>query len=184
MKKFLLITLISVLGFSQVNAQDIQFGAKAGLNFASVLGDNTEDFETVTAFNYGVMAEIPISNTFSFQPEVLYSGQGYSTGDYTVALNYLNVPLMAKYYVHKGLSLEAGPQIGFLVNVNDEGLGIEDDFNTVDFGVNLGLGYKLNNGLNFSARYNIGLTDIYDISGINGKNKNGVFQVSVGYFFF
>uniref|UniRef100_UPI0039BE4763 porin family protein n=1 Tax=Formosa sp. 3Alg 14/1 TaxID=3382190 RepID=UPI0039BE4763 len=184
MKKLLLFTFISILGYTHVSAQEVQFGAKAGLNFASVFGDRTDNFETVTAFNYGVMAEIPISNVFSFQPEVLYSGQGYSFGDDTVALNYLNVPLMAKYYVIKGFSLEAGPQLGFLLNTNDDGLGIEDDFNTVDFGVNLGLGYKLDNGLNFSARYNIGLTDIDDVEGFSGTNKNGVFQVSVGYFFF
>ncbi|WP_446685088.1 porin family protein [Formosa undariae] len=184
MKKILLFTLISVLGYTHVSAQDILFGAKAGLNFASVFGDNTDDYETVTAFNYGVMAEIPISDSFSFQPEVLYSGQGYSFGDNTVALNYLNVPLLAKYYVVKGFSLEAGPQVGFLLNTNDDGLGIEDDFDTVDFGINLGLGYKLDNGLNFSARYNIGLTDIDDIEGFSGTNKNGVFQVSIGYFFF
>ncbi|MDW5288306.1 porin family protein [Formosa sp. PL04] len=182
MKKLLLVTLISVLGFTNVNAQDIQFGAKAGLNFASVVGDYSDDFDTVTAFNFGVMAEIPISSTFSFQPELIFSGQGYSIGDDVVALNYLNVPLMAKYYVTQGFSVQAGPQVGFLLNVNDDDLGIEDSFNTVDFGINLGLGYKLKNGLNFDARYNIGLTNINEIDSIN--NKNGVFQVSVGYFFF
>lgn len=184
MKQVLLVTIIAVLGLLKVNAQEIKFGAKGGLNFASISGDNTEDIELVTAFNFGVLAEIPITEKFSFQPELMYSGQGYSFDDNTVALNYLNIPLMGKYYLTKGLSLEAGPQIGFLLSAKNDNTDIKDSFNSVDFGVNFGLGYKLDNGLNFGARYNLGLSDINNIDGFSDKNKNRVFQLSVGYFFF
>lgn len=91
---------------------------------------------------------------------------------------------MGKYYVTKGFSVEAGPQIGFLLSAKHEKLNVKDSFNTFDFGVNFGLGYKLENGLNFGARYNLGLTDINNIDGSSSKNKNGVIQISVGYFFF
>ena len=184
MKKFLLLAVVTVLGFVNVTAQEIKFGAKGGLNFATISGDNAKDFDLVTAFNFGVVSEIPISEKFSFQPEVMYSGQGYSFNDNTVALSYLNIPLMGKYYVAKGLSLEAGPQIGFLLAAKNEKINVKDSFKTVDFGVNFGVGYKLDNGLNFGARYNLGLTDINNIEGSSSKNKNGVFQISVGYFFF
>lgn len=183
MKKILLLAVFTVLGFVNVNAQEIKFGAKGGLNFASVSGD-TKGTDVVTAFNFGVMSEIPISEKFSFQPEVMYSGQGYSFNDNTVALSYLNVPLMAKYYVIKGLSVEAGPQIGFLLSAKNEKINVKDSFKTVDFGVNFGVGYKLENGFNFGARYNLGLTDINNVENSSSKVKNGVFQVSVGYFFF
>ena len=184
MKKILLLAVVTVLGFANVTAQEIKFGAKGGLNFANISGDNTEGTDVVTAFNFGVMSEIPISEKFSFQPELMYSGQGYSFNDNTVALSYLNVPLMAKYYVIKGLSVEAGPQIGFLLAAKNEKTDVKDSFKTVDFGVNFGVGYKLDNGLNFGARYNLGLTDINNVDNSSSKNKNGVFQVSVGYFFF
>ena len=75
MKKILLVTVIAVLGLTNVNAQEIKFGAKGGLNFASIGGDNTGDVDPVTAFNFGLVAEIPISEKFSFQPELMYSGQ-------------------------------------------------------------------------------------------------------------
>jgi hypothetical protein len=45
----------------------------------------------------------------------------------------------------------------------------------------IGVGYKLNNGLNFGVRYNAGLSDISKTT--NFTNKNGVAQVSIGYFF-
>ncbi len=184
MKKILVLTVFTVLGFTNVNAQKIKFGAKGGLNFATISGDNTKDIGTVAAFNFGVMSEIPISEKFSFQPELMYSGQGYSFNDDTVALSYLNIPLMGKYYVTKGLSLEAGPQLGFLLAAKNEKTDVKDSFKTFDFGVNFGLGYKLDNGLNFGARYNLGLTNINNLDSSSSKNKNGVLQLSVGYFFF
>ena len=102
----------------------------------------------------------------------------------TVALSYLNIPLMGKYYVTKGFSIEAGPQIGFLLAAKNEKTDVKDSFNTFDFGVNFGLGYKLENGINFGARYNLGLSDINNLDISSNKNKNGVFQLSIGYFFF
>lgn len=184
MKKVLLLAVVTVLGFTNVNAQKIKFGAKGGLNFANISGDNTKGIDAVTSFNFGILSEIPISDKFSFQPELMYSGQGYSFNDNTIALSYLNIPLMGKYYVTKGLSLEAGPQIGFLLAAKNEKTNVKDSFNTFDFGVNFGLGYKLDNGLNFGVRYNLGLTDINNLDNYSGKNKNGVLQLSVGYFFF
>ena len=184
MKKILLLAVLTVLGFANVNAQEIKFGIKGGLNFASISGDNTKGTDVVTSFNLGLLSEIPISKKFSFQPELMYSGQGYSLKDDTIALSYLNIPLMGKYYLTKGLSVEAGPQVGFLLAAKNDKTNIKDSFNTVDFGVNFGLGYKLDNGLNFVARYNLGLTDINNVESSSSKNKNSVFQLSVGYFFF
>ena len=180
----LLLAVVTVLGFVNVNAQEIKFGAKGGLNFASIGGDNTKDTDVVTSFNFGLLSEIPISEKFSFQPELMYSGQGYSFKDDTIALSYLNIPLMGKYYLTKGLSVEAGPQIGFLFAAKNDKTDVKDSFNTFEFGVNFGLGYTLDNGLNFGARYNLGLTDINNVDNSSSKNKNGVFQLSVGYFFF
>ena len=115
----------------------------------------------------------------------MYSGQGNSNSldpnSDLVELNYLNIPLMAKYYATKGLSLEAGPQIGFLLTAKEDGNDIIDSYKNTDFGVNFGIGYKLDNGLNFSARYNWGLSNITVKNDIT-KN-NSVFQLSVGYFF-
>ncbi|PIA79419.1 hypothetical protein BFR04_00785 [Gaetbulibacter sp. 4G1] len=184
MKKLLLVTAIVVFGLAHVNAQDVTFGIKGGLNFSTITGDNTSKDQTVTGFNFGVMSEIKISEKFSFQPELLYSGQGYDTGISTegnIALNYLNIPLIGKYYVTKRLSLEAGPQIGFLLSTKGGTKDYKDLFKTTDFGVNFGLGYKLDNGLNFGARYVLGLSNINDVGSL--KNKNGVLQLSAGYFF-
>ncbi len=195
MKKLLIFTAIVLFGFTNVNAQDVNFGAKAGVNFASITGDETDDLDMRTSLHVGFVAEMVISETFSFQPELLYSAQGaIDKGDgwkYTVKIDYLNVPLMAKYYVAEGFSLEAGPQIGFLLSAEvdweEDGESgtddLEDEVKGIDFGVNLGFGYKLESGLNFGARYNLGLSDADDSDGDSFSFKNSVIQAYVGFFF-
>ncbi len=186
MKKLLLITVITVLGLACANAQKIKFGTKAGLNLAFITGDDTEDFKPNIDFHFGIMAEWKISDKFGLQPEIVYSRQGSDINiesEGRISLNYLNIPIIGKYYVTKGLSLEAGPQIGYLLSTKGGSVNYKDFLKSTDYGVNFGVGYKLDNGLNFSARYNLGLSNINDVDGFTDKNRNGVFQLSVGYFF-
>ena len=206
MKK-LLITLLAFTSFSYMNAQEdgIRFGAKAGLNIANLTGDGADEVDSKTGFHIGGVVEIPISEAFAIQPELLFSSQGaksefsdeFRNAESTQTLNYINIPIMAKYYVTKGLSLQAGPQIGILVSSNFESEGsfdngseiesfeIEDDstdgISTIDFGLNFGAGYQLDAGLFFDARYNLGLSNINDEG--DAEIQNGVFQISVGYKF-
>lgn len=185
MKKLLLITAMAVFGFTHVHAQEFHLGAKVGINFSDVYGEHVGDLEPITSIiNFGVVGELALTEKFSFQPELMYSIQGYSVEDDIVSLNYLNLPLMGKYYLTKGFSLEAGPQIGFLLSAKREDINVKDNFKAVDFGVNFGLGYKLNNGLNFGVRYNLGLSNINNIQGSSSTLRNGVVQASIGYFFF
>lgn len=200
MKKVLFFAVYLLFSMTVINAQDVKFGAKAGVNFASITGDDTDDLDGRTAIHLGVVAEIPISEKFSFQPELLYSAQGASQKssfdefDYEAEINldYLNLPLMAKYYVAEGFSLEAGPQVGFLMSAKAKVSGggeseeedIKDSVKGINFGVNFGVGYKLDSGLNFGARYNLGLSNDNDDSEFpDDTYKNSVIQLSVGYFF-
>lgn len=197
MKNLYIIAVIAVFSFTSVNAQDVKFGVKAGVNFASITGDDTENFDMRTSYHVGAVVEIGISERFSFQPELLYSAQGTKAkeGEVEIAfkLDYLNLPLIVKYYLAEGFSLEVGPYVGLLMSAKIEAEGpggsvdqdIKDSLNDIDFGFNTGIAYKLENGLSFGARYNLGLFNINDDeeSSDNSKNYNGVIQVSVGYFF-
>lgn len=207
MKKLLFTAAIVALGFTTVNAQEVKFGAKAGVNLASLSGDNTDDLDGRTSFHVGGVAEIMISEKFSVQPELLYSAQGakessedeFEKIESTLRFDYINLPIMAKFYVAEGLSIEAGPQVGFLMNAEAEveytdkefpefsasgTQDIKDDASSIDFGVNFGFGYKLESGLNFGARYNLGLSNINDYEGSDdNKVNNSVIQVSLGFMF-
>lgn len=212
MKKIVL-AAIAVVGFGVTGfaQQQVKFGPKAGVNFATISGD--DDAEMLTGFHVGAVAEIKFNEKFSIQPEVVYSAQGAKqSGSTTIAgitssyegkqkLDYINVPIMAKYYIVDGFSVEAGPQVGFLakaeseVDTNVAGVSRntktdnKDGFKSVDFGVNFGLAYDLPQGFFVNARYNLGLSKIgedYTANGVTIKAadyKNSVIQVGVGYKF-
>lgn len=197
MKKtiLLMIVLCSVLtGTAQKSKREegIKIGIKGGLNIANVYGD-VQDNAIRTSIHAGFLAEIIVNDKFSIQPELLYSGQGYSNqsplGYSRIKLDYVTVPLMAKFYLHKNdLSLEAGPQVGFLVSGKEKtrlANGTIPDLSTVDFGLNLGLGYELKSHVFFQARYNLGITNIDSNSATSAftKYSNANIQVSIGYLF-
>ncbi|WP_299117024.1 porin family protein [uncultured Winogradskyella sp.] len=192
MRSTFLLAIVVVFGLINVNAQkNLEFGIKGGLNVATITGASSEDSGYIIDLHFGVLAELSLSDKFSFQSELIYSLQGpapiQNQDNQAAGLEYLNLPLMGKYYIAKGFSLEIGPQIGFLLSAKnddtDASINVKDLYKTLDFGVNFGLGYKLDNGLHFGVRYNLGLSNINDDNGFSDKYRNSVFQLSIGYFF-
>ncbi|MFB3389006.1 porin family protein [Flavobacterium sp. LAR06] len=202
MKKIIM-TAAAVMAFAFSNAQETKFGVKGGVNFANLTGD-TEDASLKVGFHVGGFAEIKVSDKFSVQPELLYSTQGAKFDESgegfdienKLNLSYLNIPVMAKFYVAEKFSLEAGPQIGFLLSAKaksegtDEGItlsaeeDVKDSFESIDFGVNFGAGYDFTENLSAGVRYNLGLSNIAKTEdGDDFKMNNSVFSLSVGYKF-
>lgn len=192
MKKIIL--LLFVLSFSIcTNAQSskreegIKLGIKGGLNVSNVAGD-VKNNEIRTSIHIGFLSEFIVSDKFSIQPELLYSGQGYIYSDeYTTQknkFNYINLPVLAKYYILNNVSVEAGPQVGALIysrSKTNEGSSKIEDQSIVDFSLNVGLGYELKSGVFFQTRYNHGLTNMNNSdSASKTKYTNSVLQFSVG----
>ncbi|MDC7999792.1 porin family protein [Aequorivita todarodis] len=208
MKKLCFITAITIMSITAMKAQEVRIGAKGGLNLATFSGD-VENADNRTAFHLGGLVEIPFSERFSIQPEILYSAQGAKYDDagsfggvpynYTVTtkLDYIQVPVMAKVYLVEGLALEAGPQVAFLVNDkyeydgdlgpfegSGEGDLDENDLSTIDVSLGAGASYRLPMGLFLGARYNFGLSNVNDAADKDDyKIHNNVLQLSVGYSF-
>ena len=184
MKKIIL-TAAAVFAFSFANAQDVKFGAKAGLNMSNWGGD-AGDASMKIGFQVGGFAEIKVSDKFAIQPELVYSALGTKTEDGSINTNYLNIPVMAKYFVAKGFSLEAGPQLGFLMSAkakaNGESADIKDTFESIDFGLNFGAGYDVTENINLGVRYSAGLSNIMKDSG-DIKVNNSNIAIAIGYKF-
>lgn len=186
MKKLLFLVALATLGISKSTyAQDVKFGVKTGLNLANITGASDVDTNNLIGFHIGAISEISVSDKFSVQPELLYTRQGSEIGNaFKIKLDYLAIPIMAKYYVMPKLSLELGPQVSFLVSdkIEFEGAGIPDaetDAASTDFGLNVGAGYKLDSGIFMQARYNFGISTISE----NPDLKNSVLKLSLGYQF-
>jgi hypothetical protein len=198
MKKLVLAVTLLVAGVT--NAQDIKFGVKGGLNISSLNGGDAYygSYGSKIGFHVGGLAEVKINDKFSVQPEVLLSSKGtdynYGLGFYglgttsKVNLLYVDLPVMVKFYPIPHLSAELGPNVGVLVsakNVGNTTVDVKNDYNSVDFGMNIGAGYELKQGIMFQLRYNIGLADVSKdfTSGYNYTDKNSVLSLSVGYKF-
>lgn len=125
----------------------------------------------------------------------------------TIKNDFINIPIYAKAYIYKGLNIFAGPQFGFKVRNKftlDGGpkehygsIDLDNVFSSFDFAINVGAGYQFENGLFFSANYNIGLSDAMkegdaifetdnltlEINPDNDKVRYGVFQANIGWRF-
>jgi len=200
MKKLILMASFIALGTTATFAQSaFKFGVKAGVNVSNITGSDSRDQDSRLSFNGGFVAELPIIEKFSLQPEVIYSAQGSTIAaidednfldideNVEYQLDYIQVPLLAKIYLSDGFSLQAGPSINFLVNEeidsqpvsNGGDINIVDGANTFELGTAAGLEYQFDNGFFIQGRYTRGFTRIYD----NINAYNYAIQAGVGYVF-
>lgn len=209
MNKLVLLSVFTIVTCKGLFAQDLSYGVKAGINISNFLSDdNSDEYDSKAGINIGAFLEIPVSEKLSVQPELVYSGQGSQETlyidveedgvistyyrKYKYTFDYLNIPVLVKYYVIDGLSIQAGPQLGVLLSakgkieahhfVNEE---VEIDISSlaepIDFSFDFGIGYEFGDHFLIDARYNVGLTNVVDSN--DGTLKNSVFQFSVGYKF-
>ncbi|MBL7745326.1 MAG: PorT family protein [Chitinophagaceae bacterium] len=194
MKKVLVLVAAVVL-VSAVQAQkgSIKFGVKAGANFYKFSGDDADFGDVSPKIQVGIagggLVNIPVSDMFSVQPEILFSMEGAKyeeSGDKLMyKTNYINIPVLFQYNNASGFYAETGPQIGFLMSAKaDDGSNstdVKDSFKGTNFSWALGLGYKTKSGFGFGARYNLGLGNIIDETDVD--IKLGGFHVGVFYLF-
>ena len=190
MKK-IIFTLVIAMGFLvKVDAQEIKYGIKAGVNMTDWHGDAkaalsdligvTQVLETKSSIGYhaGAFMSIPVSDRFFIEPSVLYSKKGMRLtesfldgslfnieGEIAVNSHYIDLPVVAKYMITEGLHIYAGPQVSYLAsNRLKAKAGI--------FGFNVSEGFDINSGF---RSVDVGLT-----GGLGYQLENGV-SISAGY---
>jgi hypothetical protein len=188
-KKISITICIILTSIISAQAQILKLGIKAGMNYANQTGtainvnSTTYKSEAITNYHFGLVAELPLGDTFAIQPELLYStvGANYQvTGvisNVSNKLGYISIPVIAKINLNKTFSLDLGPQASFLLS--DKNNVAINDTKSFDFGAAAGLGIKITKGMFLQGRYVVGLSDISS----EAKVKNSVLQVSAGFFF-
>lgn len=192
MKKILLLVAVLFVGTS-LFAQDVKFGLKGGLNFANFKGDDVDDTDMKTDIFIGGFARFEIDEKLAFQPELVYSRQGFKMdgngSDVTWKSNYLNIPLLLRAELAEKFHAIAGPQIG--IHLSSEGEAdsgsttitedIDDAMKDLDFGLALGFEYDISEKVALGLRYNLGLSNIIDAD--DAKVQNSVIQLGVSVAF-
>jgi len=198
MKRSTYILVMLILSFVAMQGQKMddenplyaRAGFKAGASYASVFGD-IDNPGGRFRMHLGALVEYPVTRKFFIQGELLYSAQGYTTEvngeEQKVSLNFISLPIVGKFYFTDSFNLETGIQTSLLNNVRNESLADNDpffdSFNNLDISWIIGAGYKLESGLFFQMRYNLGLTILNNDSVAAPNNRNSVAQFSIGYLF-
>jgi hypothetical protein len=194
MRKFALLLIIlsnfNLIAQKSKREEGIVFGVKGGMNFSNFVG-TVEDQGIRSSIHLGLLAEIMVSDNFSIQPELLYSKQGSTytgqvPGFERTKLDYILLPVEAKFKLIDKLSLEVGPQLGILMssrlktNTSNDKI---DGLKSIDFSINAGLQYHINNAAFVQGRYVLGLSDTRLSDNSNNRISNSVIQLSIGYLF-
>jgi len=189
MKKKIVIFLLVVFNgsFLTTIAQNA-IGLKGGVNIANLSGFNGR---SRISGHGGVFLHHTINRSWCFQPELLFSGEGqryFSNGEeHTLALDYVQVPLMIQYYVVPNIYLETGPQVGLLLSAQDkvgqfEGHdNVKGDFAAAQVAIGIGAGIKASEQILFYGRYNFGLTDVSVFDNIVDHSRVGQLGVAIRF---
>ena len=216
MKKMMMIAAMMVATLTASAQKSViepgHFGLqpKVGLNLAKTTDKDTKFKAGIAA---GIEGQYQVNDWFGLNLGVIYEQQGNATkitdqikavgiDKAKTKLEYLNIPVTARFYIAKGLSLGTGLQVGFLTKAKGDVEGditkvanldtnIKSNCNKVNLAIPMSLSYELPMGLTFDFRYQLGLTKWYKSDknsvayylGAEPTGKNSVLQLTVGYKF-
>ena len=193
MKKIMMIAAMMVAVLS-ANAQNevgqVTLKPMVGLNLATLTG--LDDNKVRVGLAAGAEAEFGVAENFGITAGVLYSMQGtkWSEGDETLTwkMDYINIPILANYYVTKGLAIKAGLQPAFKASAKAKASagsnsisGDLEDVKGFALSIPFGVSYEYSSFV-LDARYNLGVTKAFKDSW-NTDSKNSWFMISLGYKF-
>ena len=200
MKKIMM-TLVMAVAAIAANAQNntlrepgtISIQPKVGIGIGYLSGDWTGsvDRKAKVGFVGGVEGEYYVNNWLGVAAGVNFAQQGWKatkpsrTGDidYKAKLNYLNIPIVADFYVLPGFALKTGVQFGFLASAKTNDTDIKDDMKKFNFSIPVGLSYEYKNVV-LDLRYNISVTKVNkEPDNDDNKWRSDLLQITLGYKF-
>ena len=174
MKRFFLITFICTLLSASAFAQ-ASFGLKAGGMLSTRVTNSLDHNLEIAKLSYvaGAFYSFPIYEQFGLQVELLYANKAIEIERRRAIaiqllredLHYINLPVMLQYKLKERLTLELGPEIGYLISqkrvISNVSTQRPSPFiKDFDLAVNLGMGYEPINRVLLNLRYNFGIYDI------------------------
>ena len=139
-----------------------------------------------TGIVLGVEGEYYATEWLGIAAGVNYAMQGwkYEIPNVTTVmkLNYINIPLVANFYVVKGFALKTGVQFGFLLTAKQN----EDDWKSnaekFNFAIPVGISYEFNNFV-IDARYNFAVSPVNKVRNDDNRWRSDLMQLTLGYKF-
>jgi len=166
MKK--LIMLFIIIMPVTIYAQRFQGGLMAGFNVSQIDGDGLAGFNKAGLVG-GAYVFTDFTEKWGALMEIRYSAKGSATPkddlrNIRIRLQYIEIPLVAKYELIKKLDLQAGISFGYLFNAaRDDGYGyvkFENLDNRIDLSLCAGLNYSFFDRFDLNIRYSYSMFPI------------------------
>jgi hypothetical protein len=209
-----IVALVTTISFAQEECGCPKFGIRAGFNLNDLNGKDSDDYDIGLGFGGGISVNIPITDVFSFNPELSFyyrraaiGSQHVDNPDTDTKIEYyldefaLSIPAMFRFapngvrpaYLAAGIQLD----IPFSTKMhfersNGEGqkiIGVGKrmyERAEIDFGVALGIGFNITQNFGIDLRCVIGLTDFFDIPNLAEKDEPDIShnQYGIGVTYF
>ncbi|MEO6169277.1 MAG: porin family protein [Chitinophagales bacterium] len=201
--------LISLLLGDKLNSDKLEFGLDGGVSLLNMT--NTPGSNLLVNWNLGFYFDFKMNEKLFIHTGVIVKSkmgtadlEAYSLdnseldtlftgGTVDRKINYFNVPVLLRYRFVDYLHVEGGFQLGlrytgfdnFSQSINNSNLlyknDVKDNFERLDAGVVLGLGYKLKKGkgMTLSARYYYGFVDANKLTTGSQHNTATYLNVSI-----
>ena len=149
---FTAISLSTMTAAAQNKVGEFSLKPMIGINVSDLSSDEEVNYKTKVGFTEGLEAEYGVTPWLGVSLGAIYSQQGakYEASLGQLGVNeegrkvaviiglkgklkadYINMPLLANFYVWKGLSVKTGLQVGFLVNDKMSGNGVVAGFTEI-----------------------------------------------------
>ncbi len=203
MKRIYLVVLCTLL-FNSAHAQlfkiagqdvgFVYFGPKVGTNFSKISNmDQTGlDVSNRLGYQFGGVAELGLTNMLSFETELVFTSKGMADDFSAIRVNYLSVPLLAKFSFNMmGLSrvyATGGTYNNIRTNARvvyefGESFSETHHYTVIDWGLSVGAGagYDIGYGLLcLDLRYDLGIVDVEKVN-VTEKNRNRSFGIALTF---
>ena len=182
MKKiYILLVAVFLVGSMTAQAQ-LKFGVMGGANFSKIdSSDPALVAKNLTAWHGGLMAEYKATK-FGVEVDAIYTQNGskfdFSGVTEELKNTYIAIPVVAKIYLLKVLSLQAGPQFSFLTSSKLEDADFKDQLESSDLQIVFGAGVDVSM-LHASLRYHLGVKDISKDTQFDLKNNAVMLSIGI-----
>ena len=184
MKKLMMIAAMMVATLT-VSAQQatgtFSIIPKAGINLSNLAGDVSGNSMKI-GLVAGAEGMYQINPLIGLSAGLLYSMQGCEgSGDSKAKYDFINIPVLANFYVAPNFALKVGLQPAFVASAKDKvgnyEVDVKDAMQSIVIDLPIGASYEISNFV-IDARYNLGLSKI---NKHDGSIRNSVIQITLGY---
>lgn len=203
MKKSLVLFLALLFAVAVPLSAQTTLGLNAGVNIATLGGDDVTDASNRTGLNVGVSFLFPVGENVGLYVGGSYSQKGAELSEppltLTVSADYFEIPVLLRYafggseavgahlYGGGAIGIEASCELEATDGVTSASADCTDadvDTKTFDFGLVAGFGVDFGLGdsldLTVDVFYNLGLVSVDDTAPDPGDVKNRAFTIRAG----